>query len=211
MKKIVLYALLCTFMFTLSCGPSMNAVWQKPSYTPKHINKLAIITVSKNLEARKSIEYEIARNLRQANPNIDYVLGIELLPPNVDKSSWTEDNIKRILKEQNVDAVLTTVYVNSYISQQLENDYPMYDPWYYNTGMYLYSSYNYVYTPQYYSQSQVFVLQSSLFDVNEGDSSKAAMVWKGESQVEDPVSISDGGAAYAKNLVKYLDKKHYLD
>ncbi len=194
-----------------SCKPSMNAVWKKPNYTPRHFSKIAIITVSKNLEARKSIDYEIAANLKKANPNIQYVLGIDILPPNADKNSWTEENVKRILKEQKVDAVLTTLYVNSYISQQLENDYPMYDPWYYNTGMYLYSTYNYLYTPQYYSQSQVFVLQSALFDTREGTSSEAAMIWKGESNVYDPVSISDGGVAYARNLIKYLDKKNYFN
>ncbi len=213
MKKLSLFnciVLLLAITIT-SCGPSMNASWDKPNYSARNYRSIAVIAISDNLSVRQNMEAAIIEDIRRINPNIACVSGISLFPPNMDNKKLTEAYIESELEAAGVDAVLTASIVNSYISNELVQGTPSYAPIYYNAGGYIYRTYDYMYSPDYYQQSQNFVLQSTLFDLKEGSSEEDKMVWRGESEVSDPSSITDGAYRYANNLTKYLEKQGFLN
>ncbi len=193
------------------CGSSMNAVWEKTGFSGGTYNKIAVIMIDKNMELRQSMESAIIADIRKTYPNKEFITGLSLFPPNVDKSEWNEQNVEALLKENQVDAVITTAMIDSYLSKELANDaYPYYYPDYMGIGGYMWRTYDYMYDPVQYETAQNFVLQSSLFDLSQGSGKKETMVWQGESSVTDPSSISGGAGAYADNLVDYLIKHNLI-
>jgi len=205
MKQIII-AMIVVFGLQ-SCGSSMSAVWQKDNYAPRTFKNVAVIAISKNLEARQSLEQDVIEGLKETHPNVHFIKGVSLFPPSTTKDDWTKESVEVLFKELKIDAVITTSLINSYISSQYVQSSGIYYPRYYNVGSYIYGTYNYLYTPEYYEQSQNFVLQSSIFDLKEGSDAASTMIWKGESKVTDPSSISSGASRYANNLVKYINEE----
>lgn len=195
----------------LGCGPSMNAVWEKSGFSGGTFDKIAVITIDKNMELRSSMESAIISDIRKTYPNKQFIAGLSLFPPNVDKSEWNEQNVEALLKENGVDAVITTAMIDSYLGKELaDNSYPYYYPYYMGVGGYMWRTYDYMYDPVQYETTQNFVLQSTLFDLSEGSGKKETMVWQGESSVTDPSSISGGSGSYADNLVDYMIKHNLI-
>ncbi len=208
--KNIFYSFLLLSLITSACGPSMNATWQKSGYSPRPVDNVAIITISNNLEARQSIESNMISDLRKNHSNYKFYTGTDLFPPSAGTDAWTEDNIEKQLKENNIDLVITSSVINSYISKELVNDYPMGSNFYYPIGYRIYSTYNYIYTPSYYESDQHYVIQTNVYDLKESGDEESKLVWQGQSEVIDPYSISDGADEYTSNLVKYLDKNDLL-
>ncbi len=206
MKKIIV--LMLGVLFYSSCAPTMTSEWKKEGYESQPFKKVAIIAISKNLELRQSVENHIISDLK-SQKMIQTVSGLSLLPPNVSKEAWSEANIAKLLEQNQVDAVITVVPVNSYVS----NDYNAGDmyamPVYGRVGRRVYRTYDMVYTPGYYEQSQNYVIEANLYDLTQDDK-KDLLVWKGQSVVYDPSSISSGAASFSNNLVQYLIKNNII-
>lgn len=207
MKKII--TLLLGILFYSSCAPTMTSEWKKENYDSKPFKKIAVIAISKNLEVRQSVENHIISDLKKEKM-IQTVSGLNLLPPNVSKEAWSEGNIATLLQNNQVDAVITVAPVNSYVSTDYNagNMYTM--PVYGRIGRRVYRTYDMVYTPGYYEQSQNYVIEANLYDLTQGDDKKDFMVWKGQSTLFDPSSISNGAANFSSNLVQYLIKNDII-
>ncbi len=203
-------SLLLISIILVSCGSSMNAVWQKENYTKHTFKNIAVIALSKNLEARQEIESAIISEISKQNPNIKLVSGLAIFPPNVDMSKLNEDKVEAALKEQGIDAVITTSMINSYQTQDISGGNSYYYPTYHRVGRYVFRTYNQFYDYPTYETDQNFVLQSNLFDLSEGDTKEDVLVWQGQSTVVNPSSIASAAESYAKDLVSYLAENAFI-
>lgn len=210
MKKTYKISLLLFAAITLgSCATSMNAVWEKDNYNPRDYTKVAVVAISKNLEARQQIESAIISEIRELNPNIEVVSGLDLLPPNVGKDKWKATAVEAVLKESHIDAVLTTSMVDNYTTEEMSSSgRGIYLPSYYRVGPYVYRTYDYMYSSPKYDIAETFVLQSNLFDLKEGNKKEDVLVWQGQSNVVNPTSVPSAAKSYAKNLIAYLQENY---
>lgn len=202
MKKLIQLSIFVLLL--VSCGPQMMSTWDKPNYTAPVQDKILIMAISNNMQVRQSLENEILVAMKKKYPNKNYVTGLTIFPPNVDMSKMSEAQMEEKVKSYQPTAVLTTVVVNNYQSSDYNMGQTLYTPQYYRIGRHIYRSYEVINTPGYYSTNQHFVLESTLFDTKEGDNPEQSMVWKGQSEVSNPNSISSGARSYAQNLVDYL-------
>lgn len=163
----------------------------------------------KNLEVRQSMENNIISDLKNQKM-IQTVSGLSLFPPNVSKEAWSEENVAKVLEKNQVDAVITVTPVNSYVSTDY-NPGEMYTmPVYGRVGRRVYRTYDMVYGPGYYEQNQNYVIEANLYDLTQGDNKQDVMVWKGQSTLYDPSSISSGASSFSNNLVNYLVKNNII-
>lgn len=207
MKRSIIVVL--SILLWVGCGPTMTSEWKKEGYDSQPFKKIAVIAISKNLEVRQSVENNIISDLKNQKM-IQTVSGLNLFPPNVSKEAWSEENIAQLLESNQIDAVLTVTPVNSYVSSNYNtgNMYAM--PVYGRVGRHVYRTYDMVYGPGYYEQSQNYVIEANLYDLTQGNSKQEVMVWKGQSTVYDPSSISSGASSFSNNLVNYLVKNNII-
>ncbi len=212
MKLVTKLFCLCLFLGIVGCRPSMDATWKKSGYTPRHFNKLAVITISKSLEARQSVENEVMHEIAKDNASIQTISGLELFPPNKTIKDLSAEEIEETIKQSGADGVLTISVVDSYTSQSMVDDGPMYSPYYYGVGPYIYNTWDYIYSMPQYETNQNYIVEANLYDLNvESTGDKGDyLVWKGQDDIEDPGSISSAADSYAKNLVDYMDGKGLL-
>lgn len=195
----------CAFIM-LGCAPQMDAVWKKEGYSSEWPSKVAIVAVSKSMEVRQRLENSIAEELTKQYPTIEVVKGVTLFPPNSGREGWSLLNISSVIEKEKVGSVLTAAVVNSYVTEDTSTSY--YVPQYYGMGRHLITTYDMVYGFDYTRQDVNYVLESSLFDLREGNG-KETLVWKVEDKVINPSSVASGSDTYAKNLVKYMAKNLY--
>ena len=205
LKKFGLFAIT---LFLFSCGATMKNTWSREGYTGKHFDKILVLGVARNLEARSTFENTTVSLL--AENGITAENSLTVLPPVKDMSEFSEERIVKIVKEGNYDAVLaaTLVDVNSRDVVQSAGSY--YGPMYagrgyygYGYGSYIYSGYNYMYMPDYYREQKTYVVESRLYDATV-DSKEQALVWSGQSNVTDPSSFESGAEKFANTMVKTL-------
>ncbi len=212
MKRYSLFFAFFLFFTLDSCSPpSMDAVWKKDGYTSRHFDNLAVVAVTKSLEARQSVEDAISSYIEDEELNIKITTGLTLFPPNRAGNEFSEEEISAILAENNVDAVLTVSVVDSYTSERMTNSGgPVYYPYYYNVGPYIYNTYDYIYNSPQYETAQNYIIESSLFDLQIKGDKDEVIIWKGQDKITNPSSISSSARSYAKNLVGYLKDDRLL-
>lgn len=168
------------------------------------IKKVMILHLGEIYDIRKTLESEITYWLNKykfdATPSYRYFEQNQVP---------TKENIKKTLKENNFDAILTTVVVTLASKEKFENPQSAYNltinsPTFYN---YL-DTYQNKYSTGYTVQEKTFVVQTNLFMV---DDEKA--IYKATTQTDQPgtmdFAIQDFSKAIAKSLKssKVLDKK----
>jgi hypothetical protein len=204
MKNLKFLSILWVTFVMISCSSTMKYTWTKPDYTGKKYNNILVIGATKNLESRNTFESTVVNLL--AESGINAKTSLDIFPPLKDAEQLAEDKIIEKIKSGNYDAVIVAslIDVNTQDVRESGNYYGgAYMPMRYGYGTYIYSSYNFAYSPDYYRQQKTYVLESRLFDTNE-NTKEDALVWTGQSNVTDPTSYESASKQYAKTLVKSL-------
>lgn len=205
MKNLKFLSTLTFTFLLLSCSSTMKNTWTKADFTGKKFNNILVVGATKNLESRNTFESIVVALL--AENGMKAKTSLDIFPPVKDVNELAEDKIIEKIKNGNYDAVLVAslVNVNTQDVRESGNYYGggTYMPVRYGYGRYIYSSYNFAYSPDYYRQQTTYVLESRLFDTSE-NSKEEALVWTGQSNVTDPSSYESASKNYAKKLVKSL-------
>lgn len=205
-KKIISFSFI---IILFSCGTTMKNTWTKNGFSGKKFNNILVIGATKNLESRQTFENNVVALL--AENGITAKTSIDVLPPISNPEETSEDKIIDIIKNGNYDAVLVAslVDVNTKDVRESSNYYGGVYPVRYGYGRYIYSSYNFAYSPDYYRQQQTFVLESRLFDTSE-TTKEEALIWTGQSNFTDPNSYESLSKKFAKTVVDALLKSQIL-
>lgn len=204
MKNLKFLSILTLTFLMFSCSSTMKNTWTKADFTGKKFNNILVVGATKNLESRKTFESTVVALLSENG--ITAKTSLDIFPPVKEVDELAEDKIIEKIKNGNYDAVLVAslVNVNTQDVRESGNYYGgAYMPIRYGYGRFIYSSYNFAYSPDYYRQQTTYVLESRLFDTSE-NSKEEALVWTGQSNVTDPSSYESASKNYAKKLVKSL-------
>ena len=203
-KNTLTYSLLFCLIFLMSCGPAkMNSTWTKDNYVNRDYGKIAVIGISKNLNSRTVFEQDAVKLLR--DNGINAVEGIGLFPPTGGEKMRTAKEYIKIIKEQNLDGVLTMALIDSQESDRYEPGETVYIPSYYRVGRYIVRRYNTIDTPGYYRSSKSFLIEAVLYNVKgELVEGKETMVWTGQSSLVDPSSVASASKSFTKQMVNQL-------
>ncbi len=168
------------------------------------VKKVMILHLGEIYDNRKILESEITYWLNKykfdASPSYRYF---------EQNHVPTKENIKKILKENNFDAILTTAVVTFVSKEKYENPQSAYNltinsPTFYN---YL-DTYQNKYSTGYTFQEKTFIVQTNLFRIDDEKT-----IYKATTQTDQPetmdLAIQDFSKAIAKSLKsnKVLDKK----
>lgn len=198
-----------TFLL-ISCGSTMKNTWTKPDYTGKKYNSILVVGATKNLESRKTFESLVVKLLGENG--ITAQTSLDIFPPVKDAKELGEDKIIETIRKGNFDAVIVAslIDVDTKDVRESSNYYGgVYMPRRYGYSRYIYSSYNFAYSPDYYRQQKTYVVESRLFDTSE-QTKEDALMWAGQSNITDPSSYESASKQYAKTLVKSLLKTQIL-
>lgn len=202
--RIILSLLVMTFLW--SCTSSMKYTWTKEDFKGKSFEKVLVLTLSKNLKSRTLFENTVAENL--AEEGITATNGLKIITPVEDVKELTEGEIEKRIKDGGYDAVLVTTLIDITTRDvQVNNNYNYYPYMYggrygYGYGSFIYSNYNDMYNES-YREEKTYVLETRLYDVNEGNQ-KEAVVWSGQSELTDPSGSESASKTYSNTLVKTL-------
>jgi hypothetical protein len=204
-NRIVLVIIASLFLW--SCASTMRHTWVKENYEGKHFENILVMGVTQNLEARLAFETTVVELLKKNG--IKASNSFTLFPPGKTLNSLNEEQIENKIKSGNYDAVIVSSLINVNKQEVYERGTDSYYPVHYRYSRYIYSSYSYSYSPDYYRMQKSYVVGSRLFDTS-ASKKEDAIVWSGQSDITDPSSYESGAKQYATSLVKTLLKSNII-
>lgn len=205
--KIKLLVTVFALFFLWSCSTTMEYTWTKENFQGKKFDKVLVMAITRNLESRTLFEYTAVEYLKESGVNA--MNSINVFTPVEKFEDLNEKEIESRIKNGGYDAVLITslIDVNTRDVRVVQSGpyYPFaYDYGYgYSYWGFIYGNYSHMYMPEYYREEKNYVLETRLYDVNEGDQ-KEAIVWAGQSSLTDPSSADSASKQFTKKLVKTL-------
>ncbi len=207
-KKFLRTVLALSILFTLSlqqaCGPTkMGSTWTKEAYQDRGYSKIAIIGIGKDLTARNTFEKDAVALLKEQG--INAVEGILMFPPGGAEEIRTAEDYIKIIKENNLDGVITMALVDSKEADRYKPGETLYVPSYYRVGEYIVRGYQTFNTPGYYTTEKSYLIEAVLYNVK-GDlhKGKETMVWTGQSTLLEPSSLKNASESFTKRMVNQL-------
>ncbi len=205
MKKI-LPILFTLSLLLVSCGlnTKMTGTWRAYPDKSTSFNKIAILALTKNLEARKLIEAQVEEKLLRYG--INAVAGIEFLPPNATKDNISADVVREFLSLNNFDAVMLVSVLGKEDTRRYVPGAYMYTP-VVNASFYDYYGQmnNYLYAPGYYTGSVYVFLETNLYQFPDGK-----LIWSGQSESSDISDLKRSSDIFSEVIVKDLMKNRVL-
>ncbi len=195
--------LLLVFSLQQACGTAkMGSTWTKEDYTDRAYTKIAVIGIGKDLAARNTFEQDAVLLLKAQG--INAVEGISMFPPGAEKIRTAEDYIN-IIKENDLDGLITMALVNSKETDRYKPGETLYAPSYYRVGQYLVRGYRTYNTPGYYTTEKSYLIEAVLYNVKgELHKGKETMVWTGQSSLLEPTSLESASKSFTKRMVNQL-------
>ncbi len=207
MKQIFTFCI--ALIFFGACAPKLSYTWTKEDHNRKDYKKIAIFSFSKNLSVSSVFQDNMVKYLADAGQTA--VAGLSIINPSQMKDLKEED-VKRILLKEGVDAVISVILVDKESSvNYVQNSnigygygYP-----YGRFGAY----YGYRYGPAYYGgghyeESKSYLLENHFYEVIEGESKENTLIWASQSTLTDP--SKNTSKVYAKLLIKSLKEDNIL-
>lgn len=201
MKKFLLLILI---PLIFGCSPKMSIDWTKEGYTDRVFSKVVVIGISDNMTSRAIFEKTAVSKF--ADLGIDAVEGLQYFPMEMSEQESSDENIIKIIKKNNIDAIITMSMIDETEGQRYEpGESITYADGYYRVGKHIYTRYRTVSTPGYYVDTKSFLIEAMLFDLkgelNPGDDK---VVWTGQSTLTDPSSLKSAALSFTNRMVKHL-------
>ncbi|RKN81367.1 hypothetical protein D7Z94_10570 [Ulvibacterium marinum] len=202
----ILFGLGVLFLFSLqqACGPAkMGSTWTKEGYEDRGYSKIAVIGIGKDLAARNTFEKDAVTLLKEQG--IHAVAGILMFPPGGTEEIRTAGDYIKIIKENNLDGVITMALVDSKETDRYKPGETLYVPSYYRVGKYIARGYQTFNTPGYYTTEKSYLIEAILYNVKgELSEGKETMVWTGQSSLLEPSSLENASKSFTKRMVNQL-------
>ncbi|TAI47321.1 hypothetical protein [Flagellimonas allohymeniacidonis] len=181
----------------------MQSTWIKESYSDRQYAKIAVVGVGKDLSARNTFEQDAVELLRAQG--INAVVGIHMFPPGGKVEIRGPKDYIKIIKENNLDGVLTMALVDSNEKERYQPGETVYIPSYYRVGKYIYRGYRTYSAPGYYTNAKSYLIEAVLYNVKgELFEGKETMVWTGQSSLLEPSSLKAASQTFTKSMVNQI-------
>lgn len=201
------------FLFVLfiaaacSSSTSITGTWEKQDIE-KDYNNVLVAALTPQTRVKATIEGEIAEELTEGG--IEASQSINVLPPKFTDDDNQKQRILDAIQTNGVDAILTV----SVIEEETETRYSPgtagYAPYpaygYYGSFWRYYSHYyTTFYSPGYYSEDEVYFIETNLYDAETED-----LIWSAQSQTYNPADLEDFSDDFAEEIVEQLAEDDIL-
>jgi len=199
MKSLrILNAVLLVLMISCGYTTSMTGTWRADPDKSHSFNNIAVLGLTKNLDARKEIEDQVEKKLIQEG--FKAVAGLVFLPPNATKDNISPEVVREFLSLNGIDAVITVGLLGKEDTRRYVPGSYMYTPGYGTSfNDYYGQMYNYAYSPGYTTGSVYFFLETNIFTYPEG-----RLIWSGQSETYDVNDLHKSADMFSQVLVKEI-------
>jgi hypothetical protein len=183
--------------------------WKNPDIVLFNANKVLIVGMAQNQDARESFESKLKKEFDKRN--VDAMRSLDVFDINFTDSRKTEeelDNVEQSLLDKDFDAILFTKVIGSEDRQSFMNtiskwdnyqgrfndDYLRYQEIYYDKG--------------YYDTFTVYHAQTTLYCICEGK--ERSMIWRGSIDITDPRDIEKSIKDYIKLVVTAMEEQDLI-
>jgi len=200
---------LCFLIFGCSTTELVEN-WKNPDIDQYHPNKVLVVGMTSNLEARQQFEKQLQEEFNTRG--IEAVMSSEFLKPAFTSEKKTEAELKVLeskLIMHGFDTILFTkvigvedkiVYRTHYDGydstyRKFSEDYLMYQDAYYN--------------PDYYEDYTVYHTETAMYCIC--PTKGRSLIWKGYIDIMDPATISETVNDYVRLMVVVLDEQQLIN
>lgn len=164
MKIRTLFLLLIAALF-VECGSGSSTSWSTPNSPEGEIKTILVAALTPDIENRTTAEKEMVFWLRKNKYNA--FASIDFKKP--DKRLPLPEEIEKILKENNIDAVITLRLKDveedaRYVSANERNAMTINQGYYYN---YM-NAWNAYFVPGYYAKAKSITIESNIYETSDG-------------------------------------------
>ncbi len=187
-------------LLAVGCAAPSRIVnqWSSPQYVAPAFQKILVIGITRQLSVRRSFEDEFVARLKATG--VDAVPSYQFIP---EDGPVQEPRLNEAVKQSGADAMITTRLVQ--VEKKTRVSPGVYQPVPYGfyrgyTGAWL----GYYEPPTYY-QYDVYVSETSLYDVR-----KNQLVWSGTVETEEPRDVKKDIARYVDTVIEALKSRKLL-
>lgn len=199
MKKIILL-----FAFLSACAPTtyITGTWKNPKSDGRDYRNIFIATLTGNTVARSTTENDMEKALQKYGVNT--TKSLSEFPPSFAADSIPREDLMKKVKARSADAILTiSLLKKSTESRYVRGGYdymPMARFGYYGTFWGYYNYWHpYAYSPGYYSDEDVYYLETNLYDV-----ATEALLWSAQSKTYTYSGLSSVSKEFATRIAEKM-------
>lgn len=208
MKPIHLLSAACLLL--CACFPStqITGSWKNPNLANKPYTTVFVAAMTSNTIAKSTLEKDIATVLTKNG--IAVIKSVDEFPPALFKDSITKEALIDKVRKNKNEAILTiSLLKKTSESRYVRGSYayaPMTRYGYYGSfgGYYTYW-YPYAYSPGYYTEDDIYYLETNLYD-----SASELLIWSAQSETYSYGGLASFSKELANTIVGQLRKDHVL-
>jgi hypothetical protein len=202
MKKTLFFAfLLVTSLILSACAPSVEVItsWKDDSMSSRTYEDVLVVGVTRDMTTQRIFEDYFVKELEAANvsamPSYKYMTG---------DMKGDQEQLKKVVKKSGAKNVLVTRLVDKKTETNISSPavsvhYGGGPAAYYHGGMYGYYGHSVQYMPPLETTTELYYLESSLYDV-----ASDKLLWTAQVEAVDPVRSEDQFKRIVKALMEDL-------
>ena len=206
MKKISVIFLVLIF----SCSSaSLVENWKNPDIVLFDANKVLIVGMTQNKEARVDFEDKLKKEFDKRN--VEAMASLDVFDANFTNSRKTEkelDNVEQSLLDKDFDAILFTKIIGSEDRRSFMKTISSWNNYKGRFNDDYLTHQEIFYDEDYYDTFVIYHAQTTLYCICEGKD--RAMIWRGSIDITDPTNIEKSVKEYIKLVVLALEEQDLI-
>jgi len=204
-KNISLLLVCLLVVSACSTSTSITSSWRKPSATANGYRNIFIAAISSNIPAKQAVESGLQTELQ--NRGLTVTKSVDVFPPNFSNQTGAQrELILSKIQGTNADGIVTVALLKKENESRFVPGNGGWNPGlrygYYNRFSNYYGNwYPYLYAPGYYDESQVYYLETNLYDAKTEE-----LIWAAQSETYDPSNINSFIKGYVKSTLERMQK-----
>ena len=182
-----LFGVIILVVLHSACSPSsrITGSWKKPRFRSSY-SDVMVAALTSNIDAKSTIENDLSAAL--TGRGLLVTKGMDIFPPTFSKEIGKEEMMRRIRRHSALQAIVAVSLIRKETaSHYVPGSYgyaPMYN--YYGRFWGYYSFwYPTLYSPGYYTQDNIYYLETNVYDVKTEE-----LVWSAQSETYNPENLS---------------------
>jgi len=206
MKKALI---IFTILLTGCSSTSLVENWKNPDIVLFHANKVLIVGMTQNDEARTEFETSLRKEFSKRN--VEAMRSLDVFDVSFTDSRKTEkelDDVEQSLLDKDFDAILFTKITGS---EDRESFLKSISRWNNYQGRFnddYISNQDIYYDQGYYDKFTVYHAETTLYCICEGK--ERAMIWRGSIDISDPKNIQKTIKDYIKLVVLAMEDQDLI-
>lgn len=201
--------LMATLMLVSCSSTKLLGNWKNPSIENYTVNKVLIVGMTPNVEARLQFEQQIKNNLQLRG--INATSSLDLFDASLRTEKMTKEALKTLknkLTNEGFDAVLFSKVIGVEDKMAFNKSYYNYKKTTRSFNDDYFSNQDIYYNPKYYENYTVYHAETSLYCVCRTKESE--LIWKGYIDITNPKSIKETVDDYTKLILSILEKESLI-